>query len=235
MEPDPDTVTVVAGHLDPLLSLGVLEVLCRARRVEILARDLDDRAIAHAIAQRAPRLVVLGESSEHDLLAWLKATEPAPAILVILRDPSPLTATTLLAAGVACLAQSATTADVLTAFDLAVQGERVFVSGRRRQVGRAHQTGAQSLTQRQAEVLRILSEGKAYAAVAHEMNINVATVRTHARALFRKLGVQNRQELVGRHGPYIDEQMPIDASSGYNAHTPKRPHFGPGQPLRRPR
>lgn len=52
------------------------------------------------------------------------------------------------------------------------------------------------LSPREKLVLHELSEGLVYKEVAVKLEISLETVRTHARRIFRKLGVQNRTEAV---------------------------------------
>ena len=53
-----------------------------------------------------------------------------------------------------------------------------------------------SLTKRELQVLEALSSGGGYAEVAKDLGVEINTVRTHVRALYRKLGVENRAEAV---------------------------------------
>jgi DNA-binding CsgD family transcriptional regulator len=54
-------------------------------------------------------------------------------------------------------------------------------------------------------VLKLLQEGRSNAQIAMELNVGVETVRTHARNIYRKLGVKTRRELAtlgnGNAGP----------------------------------
>lgn len=54
----------------------------------------------------------------------------------------------------------------------------------------------QLLTERQVEVLRLLSQGKPNKSIARELNISEGTVKIHLAAIFRALGVRNRVEAV---------------------------------------
>lgn len=53
-----------------------------------------------------------------------------------------------------------------------------------------------SLSPREKLVVHELSEGMVYKEIAAKHEISLETVRTHARRIFRKLGVQNRTEAV---------------------------------------
>ena len=51
-----------------------------------------------------------------------------------------------------------------------------------------------ALTGRQADVLRLVREGKATKEIARHLGLAVPTVKTHLAALYRQLGVRNRVE-----------------------------------------
>lgn len=53
------------------------------------------------------------------------------------------------------------------------------------------------LTPREAELLVLLGRGHGYAYIAESLYISEATVRTHARNIYRKLGITSQEELLG--------------------------------------
>lgn len=59
--------------------------------------------------------------------------------------------------------------------------------------------GSCGLTGRERELLRLLGTGEALKGVADRMGVRLETARTHARALYRKLGVHSRSEAVARY------------------------------------
>ena len=54
------------------------------------------------------------------------------------------------------------------------------------------------LTEREREVLRCLVDGKSYKQAADDLGVSTNTVRTHIKALYKKLQVQNVAEAVSR-------------------------------------
>jgi DNA-binding NarL/FixJ family response regulator len=52
------------------------------------------------------------------------------------------------------------------------------------------------LTQRQMDVLRLLSQGKSNKQIARELDISEGTVKIHLAAIFRVLNARNRTEAV---------------------------------------
>jgi DNA-binding NarL/FixJ family response regulator len=53
-----------------------------------------------------------------------------------------------------------------------------------------------ALTRRETEVLELVSRGFVYAEIAGFMKVGIATVQTHVRNIYAKLGVHNRTEAV---------------------------------------
>jgi DNA-binding NarL/FixJ family response regulator len=95
----------------------------------------------------------------------------------------------------ACLGKSTEARDVLNAIHLASRGLQVLP---RMDDGGAvgSQSRAELLTRREAEVLVLLREALPNAQIAAALHVSIETVRTHARNIYRKLGVSSRRELV---------------------------------------
>jgi DNA-binding NarL/FixJ family response regulator len=56
-------------------------------------------------------------------------------------------------------------------------------------------SGPAPLTARETDVLELLQAGRSNAEIAADLHVGVETVRTHARHIYRKLGVSTRREL----------------------------------------
>jgi DNA-binding NarL/FixJ family response regulator len=56
-----------------------------------------------------------------------------------------------------------------------------------------------ALTERELQVMLGMSQGKSNGQIARELFLSEDTIKTHARRLFRKLGVKDRAEAVA-HG-----------------------------------
>ena len=56
--------------------------------------------------------------------------------------------------------------------------------------------GSQALTDREREILQLVIDGLTNPAVAARLTIEVSTVKTHVRSILRKLGVENRRDLL---------------------------------------
>ena len=94
----------------------------------------------------------------------------------------------------ACLSKETQARDILNAIHLASRGLHVLPKTAR-EFGLTHPPGPELLTPREADVLELLQQGRSNAQIAMELNVGVETVRTHARNIYRKLGVKTRREL----------------------------------------
>ncbi|HZE41684.1 MAG TPA: response regulator transcription factor, partial [Stackebrandtia sp.] len=57
-------------------------------------------------------------------------------------------------------------------------------------------TDAPRVTRRELQVLRAMSDGRSNAEIARRLFVSEDTVKTHARRLYRKLGVRDRAQAV---------------------------------------
>src|SRR3712207_2308785 len=96
----------------------------------------------------------------------------------------------------ACLSKETEARDIISAIHLASRGMHVLP--RSAAGGGMTETlsfeGSDLLTAREAEVLGLLQDGATNAQIAHELSIGIETVRTHARNIYRKLGIASRRE-----------------------------------------
>lgn len=60
-------------------------------------------------------------------------------------------------------------------------------------------TGAEDLSQREAEVLDLLARGYLYKEIAERLNISVPTVNTYVRRMYEKLHVRSRAQAVAKY------------------------------------
>ncbi len=95
----------------------------------------------------------------------------------------------------ACLAKSTEARDILHAIHLASRGMHVVPAA---DPGMPELAGPDLLTPREAEVLDLLQSGRSNGEIAAALHVSTETVRTHARHIYRKLGVKTRRELRAR-------------------------------------
>ena len=220
--PPPSPITVVLARFDDLLARGLQELIEGDSSLAIVARDVEHRRIPVVLRAHRPDVAILdvGAFAKLAEIRQLSGQYPATRLVMLGNDPSMAECAQLLAFGAsACLERSTQSRDVLSAVHLASRGLQVMPRA-------ASDTGAtpipqgRLLTQREAEVLPLLQQGRSNAQIAVTLHVSVETVRTHARNIYRKLGVSSRRELAAPPTPEPTQQTrPVTPSPGHRATT----------------
>jgi DNA-binding NarL/FixJ family response regulator len=210
--------TVVTGKFEDLVSVGLDVVIREDPNLELVARDVPMDEIEAAVGRHAPGVVLLNFGtlpSPADVLR-LHQAHPETRIVVIANRPTSGECNQLLSFGAtACLSKETEARDIISAIHLASRGMHVLPRSAAAGGGvdRLGSQGAELLTRREAEVLELLQDGSTNAEIAHELSIGIETVRTHARNIYRKLGIASRRELarLARQEPVVvdDERRPV--------------------------
>jgi DNA-binding NarL/FixJ family response regulator len=192
-------ITVVLARFEDIVGMGLRALIDDDENLELLAADVPNEQL-HAILDRhQPRVAILnfGSLGSPVELRALHRRFPQTRLLVLANRPQPSECRQMLSFGAtACLAKNTEARDVLHAIHLASRGLHVLPPIGPQ--GAADQTtGPELHTPREAEVMELLQAGRSNAEIAHELHVGIETVRTHARHVYRKLGISTRRELRG--------------------------------------
>jgi len=192
-------VGVVVARFEDLVDRGLQTLIEEDDHIELRARSVPHEQLPAAIAAHRPQVALLNYGSLRTPLEVreLVATHPDTHLIVLANRPSPAECNQMLAFGAtACLSKETQARDVLSAIHLASRGLQVL---RRTEAGALDdapsRSGPELLTPREAAVLELLQSGRSNGEIAAQLHIGVETVRTHARSIYRKLGVRSRREL----------------------------------------
>ena len=209
--------TVVAGKFEDLIAKGLEVVVEGDPDLDLAARDVPLSEIESVAAKHSPAVVLLNFaalSSPVEVQA-LAPRMPDARILVLANRPSAAECTQMLAFGATgCLSKETQARDVVNAIHLASRGMHVLPRSAAAGGGvdRLGMEGTE-LTARETDVLELLQDGYTNSEIAETLTIGIETVRTHARSIYRKLGVPSRQELARRaqQEPVVvdDERRPV--------------------------
>lgn len=86
--------------------------------------------------------------------------------------------------------------ELLVAFAQTIMLVRGAVADAVRLVARQRQPEGASLTARELEVLKLMSEGRSNAEIGHDLRVTEDTVKTHAKRMYRKLEAHDRAQAV---------------------------------------
>jgi DNA-binding NarL/FixJ family response regulator len=189
-------VTVLLARFEDLVGAGLRSLIAADPSLRVIAHDVELSDLPTAIAEHAPRvaLVNFGTLRVPGEIRRLNAANPHTRLVVLANHPTPGECAQLIALGAtACLGKRVEGRDVLNTIHLASRGLHVL----------PHSTPMTSggpllpdvLTPREADVLDQLQLGRSNAEIAMALSVSIETVRTHARSVFRKLGVKGRREL----------------------------------------
>ena len=192
-------IGVVVARFEDLVDRGLHALIDEDGHVDLRARGVPHEQLAATIATHRPHVALLNYGSLRTPLEVreLVATYPDTHLVVLANRPSPAECNQMLAFGAtACLSKETQARDVLSAIHLASRGLQVL---RRTDADAAADapppSGPELLTPREAAVLELLQGGRSNGEIAAQLHIGVETVRTHARSIYRKLGVRSRREL----------------------------------------
>lgn len=188
-------IALAVAQFEDIVSLGLRALVEEEPHLRLVAADVPAEQLDQTLAETAPDVAILNFaalSRPHDLRE-LHRRFPDVHLMVLADSPSVAECRQLIGFGVtACLSKTTEARDLVGAIDLASRGLQVLPSTGAPAPGTAD---AAPLTPREADVLELLQGGQSNAEIAAELHVGVETVRTHARNIYRKLGVHTRREL----------------------------------------
>ena len=193
-----DPITILISRFEDLVGAGLRSLIGDDPSLRIVASDVDADRLDALIAAHSPSVTIVnfGALRAPADLRRLHAAHPATRVVVLANHPTPGECSQLLALGAtACLGKDVEGRDVLNAIHLASRGLHVLPHSR--PANAAAGLLPDVLTPREADVLDQLQLGRSNGEIAQALHVSVETVRTHARSVFRKLGVHSRRELSG--------------------------------------
>lgn len=194
-------VTVVTAEFEDLVKVGLRQLISEDDNLELVASDVPLAAITPAIDDHEPAVVLLnfGSLPTPATVHQLHERHPDTRIVVLANRPTAAECNQMLSFGAtACISKETQGRDIINAIHLASRGMHVLPRSAaaggmtERQVS---VPGPDLLTPREADVLELLQEGRTNAEIAHTLSIGIETVRTHARNIYRKLGITSRRDL----------------------------------------
>ncbi|MFZ0387291.1 MAG: response regulator transcription factor [Solirubrobacteraceae bacterium] len=207
-------IRVVIVDDDALVRGGLSMLLGGAAGIEVVGEATDGSEVLAAIDRHRPDVLLLDlrmpKVDGIATLGLLRGQPKPPAVLVLTTfdtDDHLLQALRNGAAGF--LVKDTPPADIVRAIELVAAGESVLSPTVTRKLidrlasdddgaGARHLAAREQLcelTDRDREIALAVAEGKANAAIAAELHLSVATVKSHVSAVLSKLGLDNRVQI----------------------------------------
>jgi DNA-binding NarL/FixJ family response regulator len=191
--------TVVSARFEDLVALALSVLIAEDPNLDLVESDVSVDDLEATIAEHRPQVALLnmGTLRSPSQIFELSQDYPQTALVVLANRPTAADFNQMLSFGAtACLSKETQARDVISAIHLAARGLHVLPEETAVHGGDPVRIlGVNLLTPREGEVLEQLQVGATNAEIAERLAIGVETVRTHARKIYRKLGIASRREL----------------------------------------
>jgi DNA-binding NarL/FixJ family response regulator len=190
--------SVVSAKFEDLVVIGLKVLISEDPNLELVATGVSMDLIGDAIEQHSPDVVLLnfGTLRAPADVFQLHQSHPESRLVVLANRPTASECNQMLSFGAtACLSKETEGRDIINAIHLASRGMHVLPRSAAAGGASLDIQGSDLLTPREAEVLELIHDGATNAQIAHRLSIGIETVRTHARNIYRKLGITSRREL----------------------------------------
>lgn len=196
------TITLVVADDHPIVRGGIVALLAAEPGVEIVAEAADGQEAVAAALEHRPSVVLtdlrMPVLDGVGAIEAIRAEWPEAAIVVLTTyDTDEAIVRAIEAGATGYLLKDAPSDDLIDAVRRAAAGETVLAPPvAKRLVDRVRDPQAGALSLREIEVLRGVASGNTNAAIAAELHISQATVKTHLLHIYDKLGVSDRAAAV---------------------------------------
>jgi DNA-binding NarL/FixJ family response regulator len=196
----PGLVRVVLADDSPLMHLAMRAMLAAAAGFALAAAAGTLVEAEQLVLRIQPDLLIsdsdLAGECGIGLCRWARRASPRTVTVILSERDEPQLATSALAAGAAAYLLKGTPPEQLTSYlRLALRGQRVLDDrlGRSPQAPlRPDRVAEYGLSPREREVLEEMLIGMGNRAIAQRLCISEDTVKSHVKAIFRKLGARDR-------------------------------------------
>lgn len=206
-------VTVLLVDDEPLVRAGLRAVLEAQPDIEVVGEAADGAAVIPLVRQLRPDVVAMDVRMPlmdgiEATRAVLRTVDEPPKILVVTTFENDEYVYEALRAGAdGFLLKRARPSEIVHAVRLVAEGESLLFPASVRQLAAAHGDGDGNraaraamerarLTEREAEVLRLMARGLSNAEIAARLIVGTETVKSHVSAILAKLGARDRTQAV---------------------------------------
>ncbi|MGW0567173.1 response regulator transcription factor [Streptomyces tauricus] len=206
-------VTVLLVDDEPLVRAGLRAVLEAQPDIEVVGEAADGAAVIPLVRRLRPDVVAMDVRMPlmdgiEATRAVLRTVDRPPKILVITTFENDEYVYEALRAGAdGFLLKRARPAEIVHAVRLVAEGESLLFPTSVRQLAAEYGAGdgnpaaraalrRAALTEREAEVLRLMTRGLSNAEIAARLVVGTETVKSHVSAVLSKLGARDRTQAV---------------------------------------
>src|SRR5258706_2925635 len=208
-------ITLVLADDHAVARAGVRAILSAASDIEIVGEAENGDEVQELVVKFKPRILLLDLKMPGlhpaEIEKWVRTNYPETVTLVLTAHDRDSYLTKMIDAGAAGLIDKSESSErLLGAIRRAAAGEILFDSGqldRARHWREEARKKAESLTNREREILRLLVQGFDNAHIARVLTVTTKTVAYHVTNILEKLEVSSRQEAVAWVHKYLPDNL----------------------------
>ena len=191
------SVLVVDDH--PLFRDGLAGLLRTVPEIELLDAVGDGDTAVRRCRELAPDVVLMDLNMPGlpglEAIRQVVRLDPAPGVLVLtMVDDDDSVAAAMRMGARGYLLKGAVQEEVLAAIRTVAGGGAVFGAGAAQRFLQQERGVGATLTDREAQVLALLADGRSNAEIARDLGLSVKTVQNHVSKVLAKLQVRDRTQ-----------------------------------------
>ncbi|PJG50079.1 DNA-binding response regulator [Bradyrhizobium forestalis] len=195
-------IRIVIADRHPIVLQGIRSVLAPQRDFTIVASCSDGASCIEAIRFLAPDVALvdaaLPDVRRQQILAPAKAAGPGPAVVFFTGTAADCELQRLALDGACIVLSKDSGAEMLVAtLRKAAQGQAAAspTTGQADEEPRADEKPLTQLTDRERQIMRLVSEGLSNKEIGRRLNLADGTIKVHLHHIFQKLDISNRTVL----------------------------------------
>jgi DNA-binding NarL/FixJ family response regulator len=200
----PKTITVLIADDHEVTRKGIRSFLEQTSDIKVVGEAENGDQIKRLVAHLHPQILLLDlimpNFSPAELEKWVRTNHPETITLVLTSHDRDAYLSNMIEAGVAgYLDKKLRAGQLISAIRRAALGEFIFEKEQLLRARRWREDVCrkwESLSDRERQVLQVLTEGAENRAIAAFLGITVNTVEKHLEKVYKKLGVTSRTEAV---------------------------------------
>ncbi|MBM3151503.1 MAG: response regulator transcription factor [Chloroflexi bacterium] len=199
-----EIITILIAEDHPATLFGIRSILEKAPDFKIVGEAQDGNKIKQLVAELRPQILLLDlimpNLSPARLERWVRKNYPDTITLVLTAHDRDAYLSDMMEAGVTgYLDKKLQAGQLISAIRRAARGEILFDKEQMERASRWRQEVTsrwENISQREREILHLLTEGMGNKTIATALNISIDTVEKHMKSIYRKLGVTCRSEAI---------------------------------------
>jgi DNA-binding NarL/FixJ family response regulator len=198
------TITVLVADDHEVTRRGIRGVIEQTPDLQVVGEAEDGEEIMQLVISLRPQVLLLDlimpKLSPAALEKWVRSNYPETITLVLTSHDRDAYLSSMLEAGAAgYLDKKLRAGELISAIRRAAHGEFIFEKSQLERARRWREDVSRkwvSLSEREREVLQMLTEGACNKAISASLGITVNTVEKHLENIYQKLGVTSRAEVI---------------------------------------